>query len=219
MILCSKEGSFTEAAKIRDAMAAADPTVFNPDQFSNPLNVECHERTTGAELIEQADCRIDCFVAGVGTGGTLMGVGRALKSRWPDALVVAVEPEEAAVMSGGPNGPHSIFGIGDGFIPNIVSDGKGGVNELVGEVIAVSSAEALEAAKYLHEQHHLGAGTSSGANFVAAKRLQKRFENVATVFADGALKYRSCGLRVCREGECRFPAQCQNSILPSLVPA
>lgn len=217
LVLCSKEGSFAEAAQIRDEMAASDPNVFNPDQFSNPLNVECHENTTGQELIEQAGGKIDCFVAGVGTGGTLMGVGKALIRMFPDVVLVAVEPEEAAVMSGGPNGPHSIFGIGDGFIPNIVGDGKGGVNPLIGEVVTVSSHEALEAAKYLHEVHHLGAGTSSGANFVAAKKLQERFGSVATVFADGALKYRSCGLRVCLEGECRFPDECKNSILPSLV--
>jgi cysteine synthase len=217
LILCSEGGSFAEAAAIRDEMAANDPNVFNPDQFSNPLNVECHRETTGQEIIEQAGFKIDAFVAGVGTGGTLIGVGQAIKQKWPDAVIVAVEPAEAAVMTGGPNGSHSIYGIGDGFIPAIAGDGKGGINELIDEVITVSSADALKAAKHLHEIHHLGSGTSSGANFVAAKRLQERYPVVATVFADGSLKYRSCGLRMCGEGECRFPQQCEKSILPSLV--
>jgi cysteine synthase A len=216
LILCSKEGGFAEAARIRDEITAADDMVFNPDQFSNPLNVECHRLTTGLELIEQAGVKIDAFVAGVGTGGTLIGVGEALRERWPDVHLAAVEPAESAVMSGGENGPHTIFGIGDGFIPVIVGDGCGGVNSMVDEVIVVSSADALRAASHLMEEHKLGAGTSSGANFLAAQQLQKRFRTVATVFADGAFKYRSCGLRVCLPGECRFPERCEVSILPSL---
>jgi len=216
LILCSKEGSFAEAAQIRDAMEAADPNVFNPNQFSNPLNVECHQLTTAQELIAQAGVKIDAFVAGVGTGGTLIGVGRALRQLWPDTVIVAVEPLEAAVMSQGQIGPHSIFGIGDGFIPDIASNGSGGLNEIIDEVVTVSSEEALDAAKWLHETHHLGAGTSSGANFLAAKKIQDRYPVVATVFADGAFKYRSCGLRVCVAGECRFPESCAKSILPLL---
>lgn len=217
LILCSEAGSFAEAARIRDEMAASDPNVFNPDQFGNPLNAECHRRTTGQELIDQAGTRIDAFVAGVGTGGTLIGVGQALREVNPHVRLAAVEPAEAAVMSGGTNGSHSIYGIGDGFIPAIVSDGRGGVHPMIDEVITVSSQEALDAAKYLHEEHRLGVGTSSGANFVAAKKMQEKLDVVATVFADGALKYHSCGLRECGPGECMFPDLCQNSILRPLM--
>ena len=216
LILCSQEGGFAEAAQIRDSMAASDSNLFNPDQFSNPLNVECHRTTTGQELIRQAGVKIDAFVAGVGTGGTLMGIGQALREVWPDVHIVAVEPTEAAVMTGGDNGSHSIFGIGDGFIPNIVANCSGDLTDFIDDVIVISSAEALEAAKWLHEEHQLGVGTSSGANFLAAKLLQARYPVVATVFADGAFKYRSCGLRVCLPGECRFPQRCETSILPTL---
>ncbi len=213
LILCSQEGSFAEAASIRDSMAAADSNLFSTDQFSNPLNVECHKLTTGQELINQAGLKIDAFVAGVGTGGTLIGIGQALKERWPDAHIAAVEPTESAVMAGGPGGPHIIFGIGDGFIPDIASDGKGGVNPLVDEVIAISSQDALEAAEDLGVRHKLCVGISSGANFLAAKRLQKRFPIVATVFADGALKYQSHGLDLRARETCLFAEQCRRSVI------
>jgi cysteine synthase A len=100
LILCSKEGGFAEAAQIRDQMAVEDPNLFNPDQFSNHLNVECHHLTTGRELIAQVPKKIDAFVAGVGTGGTLMGVGQALRKRWPDVFLAAAEPAGSAVKAG-----------------------------------------------------------------------------------------------------------------------
>jgi cysteine synthase A len=217
LILCSKEGSFAEAARIRDEMAAKDPNVFNPDQFANPLNVECHRLTTGHELIQQAGTQIDAFVAGVGTGGTLIGVGEALRERWPKVHLVAVEPTEAAVMGGGPPGAHTIFGIGDGFIPTIAEDGNGGLNPMIDEVIAIRSEDALEAAKGLNERHHLCVGISSGANYLAAKRLQAHFENVATVFADGYLKYQSFGLEECPMGACPHQDRCRNSVTSGML--
>lgn len=212
LILCSKEGSFAEAASIRDKMAAEDPNVFNPDQFGNPLNVECHRLTTGQELIEQAGVQIDAFVAGVGTGGTLIGVGQALRALWPDAHLVAVEPAEAAVMTGGQGGPHMIFGIGDGFIPAIASDGNGGLNPLIDEVSVIRSEDALEAAKKLNCDHQLCVGISSGANYLAALRLQERFKTVATVFSDGYLKYQSFGLQACPLHACPHQERCRNSV-------
>ncbi|MCK4998911.1 MAG: cysteine synthase family protein, partial [Anaerohalosphaera sp.] len=140
LILCS-DGDFAEAAAIRDEMAKK-PGFFNTDQFSNPLNVQCHKLTTGKEIIrqiQQFSKKIDAFVAGVGTGGTLIGVGIALKELFPNVRIVAVEPTESAVMSGGTKGSHGIQGIGDGFIPAIASDGKGGLNPLIDEVICVST--------------------------------------------------------------------------------
>jgi cysteine synthase A len=207
VILCSAEGSFAEAARIRDQLAKENGW-FNPDQFSNPLNVECHERTTGSEIVEQLRLRhvepVDAFVAGVGTGGTLIGVGRRLRASFPTVRLAAVEPTESAVMSGGQGGAHGISGIGDGFIPAIASDGSGGVHSLIDEVICVSTEEAREAAQHLADAHGYCVGVSSGANFVAAKRLAERHRTVVTVFADGYAKYLSVGLRHCEPGRCAF---------------
>jgi cysteine synthase A len=207
LMLCSEEGSFAEAAEIRDRLAT-EKSYFNPDQFSNPLNVECHYRTTGQELLEQikavTDQPIDAFVVGVGTGGTLMGVGKKIKSVYPEAHIVAVEPKESPVMSGGEPGAHAIPGIGDGFIPAIVSDGRGGVHPMVGEVICIGSDEAKEASKYLADEYGCCVGVSAGANFLAAKKLLERFPTVVTVYPDGYSNYQSVGLRHCEPGKCPF---------------
>ncbi len=207
VILCSKEGSFAEAAQIRDRLASENGW-FNPDQFSNPLNVECHEVTTGQEIIDQIAvrqvARVDAFVAGVGTGGTLIGVGRRLRAAFPGVHLVAVEPTESAVMGGGSAGPHGISGIGDGFVPPIAGNGSGGLHPSIDEVSAVSTADAQQAARHLAEAHGYCVGVSSGANFLAAKRLLDRYETVVTVFADGYAKYQSVGLRHCEQGRCAF---------------
>jgi cysteine synthase len=207
LILSSAEGSFSEAARIRDQLAV-ERGWFNPDQFSNPLNVECHERTTGQEIVEQLDVRrvgaVDVFVAGVGTGGTLIGVGRRLRTEFPGVRLVAVEPSESPVMSGGAPGPHAISGIGDGFIPQIASDGAGGLHPMIDDVVCVSTAEARSAAQQLSETHGLCVGISSGANFLAARRLAEQRRVVVTVFADGYAKYLSVGLRHCELGRCAF---------------
>jgi cysteine synthase A len=204
LVLCSKEGSFAEAAAIRDRLAAGHGW-FNPDQFSNPLNAECHERTTGAEIVAQTGGRrLDAFVAGIGTGGTLVGVSRRLRRENPALRVVAVEPEESAVMSGGPAGSHGISGIGDGFIPALASDGGDGLHPDIDEVIVVSTQEATAAARHIATEHGFCVGVSSGANFVAAKRLAARFETVVTIFPDGYTKYRSRGLVHCEPGRCPY---------------
>ena len=200
LILCSKEGSFAEAAKIRDKMATEEG-YFNPDQFSNPLNTECHYKTTGQEIIKQiGDKKVDAFVAGVGTGGTLIGVAKALKEINPNVHIVAVEPAESAVMSGGSPIEHGIQGIGDGFIPAIASDGKDGVNLLIDEVIRITTEDAKDVAQKIGEVYGYCVGVSSGANFLAAKKLAERFAIVVTVFADGHSKYKSQGLKHC--GNC-----------------
>ncbi len=204
LVLCSREGSFAEAAAIRDRLAAENGW-FNPDQFSNPLNAECHFATTAQELLQQCGGRqIDAFVAGVGTGGTLVGIGRALHEVNPEVRVVAVEPEESAVMSGGAAGSHGISGIGDGFVPALAAGSRDGLDPIIDEVIRVSTAEAVEAARHLAQAHGYCVGISSGANFIAAKLLAERFKTVATVFPDGFTKYRSRGLERCEAGRCPF---------------
>ncbi len=207
VILCSAEGSFAEAARIRDDLARANGW-FNPDQFSNPLNVLCHERTTGTEIVEQIAARglggVGAFVAGVGTGGTLIGVGRRLRAEWPGVRLVAVEPAESAVMSGGRAGPHGIGGIGDGFIPAIASDGSGGLHPSIDEVVCVTTADAKATAQRICKEHGFCIGVSSGANFAAASRLRKRHDVVVTVFPDSYAKYQSVGLVHCEPGRCAF---------------
>jgi cysteine synthase A len=204
LVLVSAEGSFAEAAAVRDRLAR-EHGWFNPDQFSNPLNAECHERTTGAELLRQLrGRRLDAFVAGVGTGGTLIGVGRALRNVYPRLRIVAVEPEESAVMSGGAPGSHGISGIGDGFLPALAAGGDGRLHPLIGEVVSVSTGDALAASRELATRHGFCVGISSGANFVAAAALAARGLAVATIFADGFTKYRSRGLTPCEAGRCPF---------------
>ncbi|MCH8274832.1 MAG: cysteine synthase family protein [Armatimonadetes bacterium] len=217
LILCSKEGSFAEAADIRDRIAQ-DPRYFNPDQFSNPLNVECHYRTTGQEILRQLPGHktpVDAFVAGVGSGGSLIGVGKALNDVHPDVYIAAVEPSESPVMSGGEPCAHAIFGIGDGFIPAIVGDGRGGLHELIDEVICVCEEYAKQAAKRLETEDGLCVGISSGANYLAAKRLSDKFGTVVTIFPDGFSKYRSHGLKHAEPGMCPFEDDC-SVLIPQL---
>jgi cysteine synthase len=204
LVLCSAEGSFAEAAAIRDRLAA-EHGWYNPDQFSNPLNAECHERSTGEEILARLAGREPrVFVAGVGTGGTLMGVGRRLRRAFPRMRVVAVEPAESPVMSGGRPGRHGISGIGDGFVPALVSDGAGGLDPLIDEVALVSTEEAVEAARRAAAEHGYCIGVSSGANFVVARRYQRDYGTTVTVFADGFTKYRSRGLARCEPAGCPF---------------
>lgn len=165
---------------------------YVPDQFGNPDNTRCHRLTTGAELIEQlreVGCeRVDWFVAGVGTGGTLMGVGEALRFAMPGSKIAAVEPAESAVMSGGEPGDHGIMGIGDGFIPDLVDMRR------VDQVICVTTDEAHAEAKLIRERHGHCVGRSSGANMVAAMRLRDQGAVVATVWPDCSDRYGSLGL-------------------------
>lgn len=160
------------------------PGTFMPQQFKNPANIRAHRETTAKEIMADID-KIDAFVAGTGTGGTLMGVGLALREAFPNAKIVAVEPEESAVMSGGKAGSHSIEGIGDGFVPDLVDMG------LIDEIITVKSDSAMKMAKHLARKHGLLVGISSGANVIAAKRLAKRYKNVVTVLPDRAERYLS----------------------------
>jgi cysteine synthase A len=179
-------GGMTEAVDAARALASSED-VFLPDQFSNPANPEIHRRTTGPELWDALDGRIDVFVAGVGTGGTITGVGETLKERNPGCRVVAVEPRSSAVLSGGRPGPHKIQGIGAGFVPAVLN------RELLDEVIAVDDEDAIETARILARREGVLAGISCGAAVWAALEIAARPESrgarIATVLPDSGERY------------------------------
>ena len=147
------------------------PDSFMPNQFTNPANPEIHRRTTAREIWEDTDGAIDIFVAGVGTGGTITGVGEVIKQRKPSLYVVAVEPADSPVLSGGKPGPHKIQGIGAGFVPKILN------REIIDEIITVTNEQALETARIIAREEGILCGISSGANAWAAMQIAARPEN------------------------------------------
>jgi cysteine synthase A len=164
-------GGMNEAVDAARAMAR-DDDVFLPDQFSNPANPEAHRRTTGPEIERELDGRVDVLVAGVGTGGTITGVGEYLRERCNASLrVVGVEPKGSAVLSGGPPGPHRIQGIGAGFVPAVLN------RELLDEVLAVSDDDAIRTAWSCARRLGLLAGISGGAALWAALQVAARSES------------------------------------------
>jgi cysteine synthase A len=165
---------------------------FVPQQFENPANPEVHGRTTAEEIWDDTGGEVDVFVAGVGTGGTLTGVGRVLKQRRPGLLVVAVEPSDSQVLSGGPAGPHRIQGIGAGFVPKILDQ------EGYDEVLTVSGDDAFDAARRLASEEGVLVGISAGANAWAAGELARRDgmhgKVVVTILCDTGERYLSTPL-------------------------
>lgn len=165
------------------------PGSFMPQQFKNPANPEVHYLTTGPEIWRDTKGRVDVFVAAVGTGGTISGCGRYLKERNPSVRIVAVEPEESPVLSGGESGPHMIQGIGAGFVPDNYH------REVVDEIVTISGPDAIAAAKRLIRTEGVMAGLSAGSNACAALRLTKRPEfkgkQIVTILCDTAERYLS----------------------------
>lgn len=168
----------TEGAKgMKGAIAKADelskeiPNSFIPGQFVNPANPKAHFETTGPEIFEDTDGEVDIFVAGVGTGGTVTGVGQYLKSKKPDVKVVAVEPASSAVLSGKPSGAHKIQGIGAGFVPDVLD------TAVYDEIIPVENDDAFKAGREIGKSEGVLVGISSGAALHAAIELAKRPEN------------------------------------------
>lgn len=188
LVLTSKSGSLKEAIEEAEKIAKR-PHTFIARQFSNPNNIKAQEKT-GEEILQQIG-PVDAVVAGVGTGGTLMGISNVMKKVKPNLKVIAVEPEEAAVMFGGSNvriREHKIQGIGDGFIPQLIDMDK------VDEVITVGSEEAIDMGRKLSIKYGLLVGISSGANMLAALRVAKKYSKVVTVLPDRGERYLSMDL-------------------------
>ena len=173
-------------------LAAATPHSFTPQQFENPANPEIHRRTTAEEIWADTDGRVDVFVAGVGTGGTVTGVGEVLKSRKPSVRVVAVEPAASPVLAGGKAGPHKLQGIGAGFVPKVLN------RDVIDEIIPVGNEDAGRLARELARREGILAGISSGAALWAALEVAKRPESegrlVVVVLPDTGERYASTWL-------------------------
>ena len=189
LILTPDRESIAGAVQRATEIAAADPRVFVPQQFENPDNPRCHYEDTAHEIWRQIRGEVDCFVAGVGSGGTLQGVGTFLREHKPDARLVAVEPKDVSALLGHEPGLHQIQGIGDGFIPAVLDV------SLVDEVIEVTDEDAIETTRQLSRELGLLVGISSGANVWAARQLcKRRTGNIVTVLADRAERYFSTAL-------------------------
>ncbi len=172
-------------------MQQEDPNVFVPQQFENPANTQAHREQTAAEILEQVDGPIDGFCSGIGTGGTLTGIGEVLKEKNPGMTVWAIEPENAAILSGGNVGTHVQMGIGDGVIPAILNQ------KIYDDITIVTDEEALETARQLACKEGLMCGISSGTNVAAAIRLAKKLgdgKTVVTLLPDTAERYFSTPL-------------------------
>jgi len=180
-----------ECLDIAMKMKEEDDKVFVPQQFINPNNIKAHTHHTGLEIMEQVEGPIDGFCAGIGTGGTLSGIGRVLKNQNPDITIWAVEPENAAILAGGNIGTHLQMGIGDGFIPGNLDQ------EIYDDVYIVTDDEAINTAKDLARKEGLMCGISSGTNVAAAIALAKKLgkgKTVVTVLPDTAERYFSTPL-------------------------
>lgn len=172
-------------------MAAEDPRVFVPQQFENPANPAVHRSRTAVEILEQADGPIDGFCSGIGTGGTITGIGEVLKEKNPDMEIWAVEPEHAAILSGGSIGTHVQMGIGDGVIPAILN------RQIYDDICIVTDEEAIRISKELASKEGIMCGISSGTNVAAALKLAKKLgrgKTVVTVLPDTAERYFSTPL-------------------------
>jgi cysteine synthase A len=192
LVLTPAEKGMKGAIEKAEELAQENRKSFIPMQFKNPANPLIHERTTAEEIWNDTDGKVDFFVAGVGTGGTITGVSRVIKSRKPGLKSVAVEPADSPVLSGGKPGPHKIQGIGAGFVPEVLQ------RELIDEVFTVTNEQAISMAKRLIKEEGILCGISSGANAHAAIEIAKRPENagklVVFIVCDTGERYLSTDL-------------------------
>lgn len=182
------KGAIAKAQELAETI----PSAYIPQQFNNPANPEIHRKTTAVEIWNDTDGEVDIFVAGIGTGGTITGVGEVLKEKKPGVQVVAVEPEASPVLSGGNPGPHKIQGIGAGFVPGVLN------TSIYDEIIKVSNDHAFQTSKEIGRKEGLLVGISSGAAIYAATELAKRPENkgktIVVLLPDTGERYLSTGL-------------------------
>ncbi len=191
LILTPAKKSIMGTVEEVEKRAKADSSVFVPQQFENPDNPQIHYLTTAREIWDQLDGKVDIFISGLGSGGTLCGVGRFLKEKNPDIIVVAVEPKNVSALLGHEPGLHKIQGIGDGFVPPVLD------TSLINEVVEVTDNDAIQTARDLAKIQGLLVGTSSGANVWASVQMAKKYgkdKTVATVLADRAERYFSTAL-------------------------
>lgn len=199
LVLTSGAEGMAGAVKKAGEIAAAHPGAFMPRQFENPANPAIHEATTAREILRDTDGRVDLFVASFGTGGTVSGVGRALKAANPAIRVIGVEPAESPLVTEGRAGKHGIQGIGANFVPENLD------RSVIDEIVTVATQDAIEASRRAARDSGLLVGVSSGAAIAAARRLAQRPENagklIVALCPDGGERYLSTGLYETKEGE------------------
>lgn len=191
LVLTPAELSIDGSVKKAEELMQTEENAFMPQQFVNPDNPDIHYRTTAVELYEEMNGKIDIFVSGLGSGGTLQGIGKFLKEKNPDVRIVAVEPKNVSALLGHEPGLHSIQGIGDGFIPEVLD------TSLIDDIVEVTDADAIETTRQLARIQGLLCGTSSGANVWASMQMSRKYGSdkvVATVLADRMERYFSTGL-------------------------
>jgi cysteine synthase A len=192
LVLTPGSEGMNGAIKKAEELAKEVPNSFIPQQFKNPANPEIHRNTTAEEIWNDTDGKIDILVSGVGTGGTVTGVGEVLKARKPDVKIVAVEPTDSAVLSGGQKGPHKIQGIGAGFIPDVLN------TKILDEIIKVKNEEAFAASRKVAKTEGLLVGISSGAAIhaatVLAQRPENKGKNIVVILPDTGERYLSTTL-------------------------